>query len=243
MSRNGSGVYSLPAGSTVTNGDTSDATDLNTPLADLEADANIPRPIVAGGTGASSAAAALVNLGLTATAAEINVLDGITASTAELNILDGVTATATELNYVDGVTSAIQTQLDTLTSAKQAQDAFLDDIAALTDPGGTRGLGWDDTANEVVWQQPPLGVGQTWQVPTRAKGTTYQNTTGRPIQVSIWGDNYTFQVSEDNVSWTSLIGSGSSGADRQTFAVIPDTHYYRATNDGAGTLTWRELRV
>lgn len=49
---------------------------------------------------------------VTATAAEVNVLDGITASTAELNILDGVTATTTELNYVDGVTSAIQTQID-----------------------------------------------------------------------------------------------------------------------------------
>lgn len=36
----------------------------------------------------------------------------ITASTAELNILDGVTATTAEINYVDGVTSNIQTQLD-----------------------------------------------------------------------------------------------------------------------------------
>jgi hypothetical protein len=45
------------------------------------------------------AAAALSNLGVTATAAELNTLNGITATT-------------TELNYVDGVTSAIQTQLD-----------------------------------------------------------------------------------------------------------------------------------
>ena len=47
----------------------------------------------------NSAATALTNLGLTATA-------------AELNALDGITATVTELNYTDGVTSAIQTQLD-----------------------------------------------------------------------------------------------------------------------------------
>jgi hypothetical protein len=51
--------------------------------------------------------------GVTATTAELNIMDGVTATTAELNILDGVTATTTELNYVDGVTSAIQTQLDT----------------------------------------------------------------------------------------------------------------------------------
>lgn len=37
----------------------------------------------------------------------------VTASAAELNILDGATLTTTELNYVDGVTSAIQTQLNT----------------------------------------------------------------------------------------------------------------------------------
>lgn len=50
--------------------------------------------------------------GVTASVAELNLLDGVTATTAELNILDGVTATAAELNFVDGVTSAIQTQLD-----------------------------------------------------------------------------------------------------------------------------------
>lgn len=37
---------------------------------------------------------------------------GITATAAELNIMDGITATTTELNYVDGVTSNIQTQLN-----------------------------------------------------------------------------------------------------------------------------------
>lgn len=42
-----------------------------------------------------------------------NVTD-VTASAAEVNVLDGIpgTLTATELGYVDGVTSAIQTQLD-----------------------------------------------------------------------------------------------------------------------------------
>jgi hypothetical protein len=49
---------------------------------------------------------------LTASAAELNLLDGVTATTAELNLLDGVTATTAELNYVDGVTSGIQGQLD-----------------------------------------------------------------------------------------------------------------------------------
>ena len=41
---------------------------------------------------------------ITATAAEINILDGVTVTTDELNILDGVTANTTELNLLDGVT-------------------------------------------------------------------------------------------------------------------------------------------
>ena len=42
---------------------------------------------------------------VTATAAELNILDGVTSTTAELNILDGVTSTAAELNLVDGITA------------------------------------------------------------------------------------------------------------------------------------------
>ncbi len=43
---------------------------------------------------------------VTATTAELNILDGMTATTAELNIMDGVTATTAELNIMDGVTSS-----------------------------------------------------------------------------------------------------------------------------------------
>ena len=39
-------------------------------------------------------------------------ISDVTATAAELNILDGATLSTTELNYLDGVTSAVQTQLD-----------------------------------------------------------------------------------------------------------------------------------
>jgi len=42
---------------------------------------------------------------ITATAAELNILDGVTSTATELNLLDGVTATTTELNYVDVATA------------------------------------------------------------------------------------------------------------------------------------------
>jgi hypothetical protein len=59
-----------------------------------------------GGVAVTATAAELNILdGVTASTAELNILDGVTASTAELNILDGVTATASELNILDGVTA------------------------------------------------------------------------------------------------------------------------------------------
>jgi hypothetical protein len=76
---------------------------------------------------------ALTNLGLTATAAELNILDGVTASTAELNILDGVTASTAELNILDGVTAtaAELNVLDGIT-ASTAELNILDGVTAST---------------------------------------------------------------------------------------------------------------
>ena len=56
---------------------------------------------------AISATAAELNImdGVTATTAELNIMDGVTSTAAELNILDGVTASATDLNLIDGITN------------------------------------------------------------------------------------------------------------------------------------------
>ena len=70
---------------------------------------------------------------ITATAAELNILDGVTATTAELNILDGVPLT-TNLSYVDGVTSAIQTQLNALAALTPAGTVI--NVAMNTAPTG-----------------------------------------------------------------------------------------------------------
>lgn len=65
-----------------------------------------PSSLSIGGTAVTATPAELNILdGVTSTTAELNILDGVTSTTAELNILDGVTSTAAELNILDGVTS------------------------------------------------------------------------------------------------------------------------------------------
>ena len=67
---------------------------------------------------------------VSATQAELNVLDGITSSTSELNVLDGITATTAQLNFTAGVTSSIQTQMNT--KAPLASPTFTGTLVAPT---------------------------------------------------------------------------------------------------------------
>jgi hypothetical protein len=62
MPRDGSNIYHRPPGTDGIPNTTVASTPYNAYVADVEQDLNLPRPIVAGGTGASSADAALVNL-------------------------------------------------------------------------------------------------------------------------------------------------------------------------------------
>jgi hypothetical protein len=59
--------------------------------------------------------------GLTASVAELNILDGATLDVAEMNLLDGVTSTTAELNILDGVTSTF-TELNILDGVTADKD-------------------------------------------------------------------------------------------------------------------------
>ena len=84
--------------------------------------------------GVTSTAAELNILdGVTSTAAELNILDGVTSTTAELNILDGVTSTTAELNILDGVTStAAELNILDGVTATTAELNIMDGVTATT---------------------------------------------------------------------------------------------------------------
>ena len=114
-------------------------------------------------------------------------------------------------------------------------------------PKGTAGqvLAMNSGATAPGWAAGPVGVGQTWQdfTGSRVRGTSYQNTTGRPIMVSVSVDGGStpavFEVSIDNVTWVQV---GNTTTQFGSFnIVVPSGSYYRATgSDSLGN--WAELR-
>jgi len=111
------------------------------------------------------------------------------------------------------------------------------------------------TSNGTTWTSATpaggIGIGQTWQDVTgsRSAGTTYTNSTGKPIFISVYGsgapNNGAMSMTIDGV----LIGrqgfqSISSGTSNATMtAIVPNGSTYRVDNvSGWGVAIWAELR-
>ena len=164
--------------------------------------------------------------GVTATATELNILDGVTATTAELNKLDGVTATTTELNYVDGVTSNIQTQLD----GKQASGTYNTIIGTDTD--------LDTTGAQVVDQiNVTDGVIQSMSKRTMTladlgyTGATNANNITNNNQLTNGAGYTTYSANQtlnnnSNVHFEGLMVGQTSGATGNTIRCVGDIVAY-----------------
>ena len=106
---------------------------------------------------------------ISATAAELNIMDGVTASTSELNIMDGVTATTSELNIMDGVTAttAEVNLMDGGTSAGTTAVAGGDGI--VTNDGGTMRQTTVDTFDTYLSQTTKTLTNKTLTTPVIAE--------------------------------------------------------------------------
>lgn len=101
------------------------------------------------------------------TAFEAIGLNGVTATAAEINILAGTLVSATELNYVDGVTSSIQTQINTKSPSANPTFTGTVDIAAA---GSIRFDGATADANKTTLTVVDPTAGRTISLPN-ANGT------------------------------------------------------------------------
>jgi len=111
LPRNGSGTFSLPAGYTATTGQTITAAQHNDPLEDIAGDLNTARPVVAGGTGATTASGARTNLGAQAQADVLDDLATLGAATADGEFL--VATGAGAFAYETGATARASLGLGT----------------------------------------------------------------------------------------------------------------------------------
>jgi hypothetical protein len=150
LARDGSGNYTLPANTQAVSGDPISSTKYNTLVQDLEADANVDRPVAAGGTGASTALAARANLGL-----EIGT--DVQAFDAGLLSIAGLTTVADRSIYT---TASDTYAVYTLTAAGRAILDDADAAAQRTTLGlGTAALKNTGTSGDAV---PLLNAANTF---------------------------------------------------------------------------------
>lgn len=225
MPRNASNVYSKPAGTTFTPSTVIESAKVNEVIDDIAADLNIARPITAGGTGASTAAGARTALAVYSTTEvddAIAALDTDFAAKADK---------ATTITAGDGLTGGGSLASSRTVSADIADSSAIAAGTAkkLVDAAGLKAV--TDALPS------PIGVGQTWQDVTasRSSGTSYQNTTGKPIMVNITGGNSLRVLTSTNgSSW-----SYATAADYTHSLIIPTNSYYKTESS---VTFWAELR-
>jgi hypothetical protein len=245
MPRDGSGNFTLPANTQAVSGDPISSTKFNTLVQDLEADANTDRPIVAGGTGASTALAARANLGL-----EIGV--NVQAYDAGLASIAGLTTLADRSIYT---TASDTYAVYTLTAAGRAILDDADAAAQRTTLGlGTAALKNTGTSGDAV---PLLNVAntfsplQTFTNPGNASfGAAIElKTTAGTDDPTLAIENYNggspvrygISVKDDGaLAFSSDRYSAAIGTERMTLSsagvlAIGGNTVWHAGNDGAGS--------
>lgn len=275
MPRDMSGVFAAPAGTLATSGTAIESAKYNAWVNDLVAELNTAIPLVRGGTGTTTVAGFKAAFDLEsgvdvqAYSAALASLAGLTTAANKM-----VYTTAANTYAVTDLSAFARTILDDADAAAvlatigaQPADAALTSLAGISLAAGdllyatgadtlvrlakgTAGqqLRMNSGATAPEWGEPTIGIGQTWQdmIASRTYATSYQNTTGRSIMVSIVADATSapslFQVSTDNSTWVKV----SSFVEAGTFysnvsAVVPSGHYYRMSSI-ASISTWAELR-
>jgi hypothetical protein len=111
---------------------------------------------------------------------------------------------------------------------------------------GTSGVTFNDAS---VQGGSAVGYSQTWQnvFGSRALGTTYTNSTGRPIMVAAIAtrlNTTTLVAVVSGVTVAIEAGTGASANANTTLCfIVPNGGTYSVTNTGGSTLgAWAELR-
>jgi hypothetical protein len=194
-----------------------------------------PLPVASGGTGATTSEASRAALGLgtlsTQAANNVAITGGSITGITDLAVADGGTGSSTltaNAVLLGNGTNALQT------------------IAPSTSGNVL-------TSNGTTWTSATpaggIGIGQTWQnvAGSRALGTTYTNSTGKPIFVYI-----VVQLSGNGDTMLTLNGISLDGPSSSAPAfqyipcsfIVPDGNTYNLSvqSGTVGITSWAELR-
>jgi hypothetical protein len=195
-----------------------------------------------------------INGPMTASPAELNILDGATLSTSELNTLTGITATVDELNVLDGVTittaqlngtGAVFTDCTANTptlgdsSTKLATTAFVQ--ANFTDnayppASGNSGLFLTNDGTNAAWEGVPdpenLLINTDFEVNQESytSGVITTGEYGHDMWKSISSANYT--VSDDALT----LVSGTLGQSNEDLVAADGETVYMSVESGSITI-------
>lgn len=240
MPRNGSGVFSLPAGTAAVPNTTIKSADYNSALNDLAADMNTPRPIVAGGTGASTAGAALAALGGQPKDDTLTRIAALGTAANKFIYTTGVDTWAEAPITSFGRSLLDNTNAGAARTTLGLKGGALLDVSSNTDLslyGGN--LPTRDVVKQAIDAIPDsLGIGQSWYDVTasRVGNTVYTNSTGRPIFVAMVttgnGSASVYVTASDGTTWIK-VGRATGRDDGHSVSfVVPNGASYKI-NDAA----------
>ena len=208
-------------------------------------------PIASGGTNAGTASDARTNLGLGALATKATVATADIDADAITNAKIADDSIDSE-HYVDGSIDTAHIADAQITTAKLADNSVNATKLNVSGNGTSGQVLQSDGDGSFSWGTGgQLGVGQTWQnvLSSRSLGTTYTNSTGKPIFVSIYcagqPNNCEWELIVDSVSLghQGVVSVASAGMRATMSAIVPNGSTYRAVNISNATLTsWAELR-
>jgi hypothetical protein len=231
-----------------------------------------PLSVAQGGTGANSNAGTAFALkgansditSITGLTTPLTIAQGGTgsASTTFVNAATNVTGTLPIANGGTGTTSTTFANLTTNVTGTLPVANGGTGLATLTANNVMLGNGTSApsfvapstsgnvlTSNGTTWTSAAaggIGVGQTWQdvKASRVSGTTYTNSTGKPIGVSFStsfnGPNDTIVIVDSIEIWRFGIRDNYS-TSTGTFFIVPNGNTYSITAPG-GIRNWAELR-
>lgn len=209
------------------------------------------------GTPAAPTAAPGTNTTQVATTAFVGAADtaAITAERSATATLTNKTLTSPTINggTITGITDLTVGDGGTGVSSLTADNVILGDgtnPVKFVAPGSSGNV---LTSNGTTWTSAALpvnaiGVSQTWQDVTgsRLGGTTYTNSTGRPIMVSVNTSSTTNTITTTTltVDGLAVASNGSQGGNTNgVTAIVPDGATYSVSIGSGGSLSgWFELR-